>query len=240
MRKLTLALAAAALTATSLPTLVQAQDANPLSFNIGATSDYRYRGISQSRKNAALQGGIDYAHSSGFYVGTWLSTIKWIKDAGGGADVESDFYGGYKGAITSSLGYDVGVLRYQYFGHDLPVSPNTTELYGALTFGPATLKYSHSVTNLFGVANSKNSNYIDLSATFDVGGGFSLTPHIGHQKIRNNSVADYTDYSLTLNKAYYGFLFGVAYVGTDTNAYVSPNGKNLGKDGLVVSVKRSF
>ena len=59
--------------------------ADPLSFNIGAVSDYRYRGISQTRLKPALQGGIDYAAANGFYVGTWASTIKWIKDAGGDA-----------------------------------------------------------------------------------------------------------------------------------------------------------
>src|SRR5687767_7899350 len=59
-----------------------------LSFNVGAVTDYRYRGISQSRLKPALQGGVDYTHGSGFYVGAWASTIKWIKDAGGDADVE--------------------------------------------------------------------------------------------------------------------------------------------------------
>ena len=62
-------------------------------------------------------------------------------------------------------------------------NPNTTELYGALTFGPATLKYSHAVTNLFGFSDSKNSYYLDLSAGFDLGGGLMLTPHIGYQKV---------------------------------------------------------
>ena len=70
-----------------------------LSFNVGAVTDYRYRGISQSRLKPALQGGADFAHKSGFYVGTWASTIKWIKDAGGDAPAELDLYGGYKFAV---------------------------------------------------------------------------------------------------------------------------------------------
>ena len=65
-------------------------------FNVGAVTDYRYRGISQTRLEPALQGGADFAHKSGFYVGTWASSIKWIKDAGGDADAEVDIYGGYK------------------------------------------------------------------------------------------------------------------------------------------------
>jgi uncharacterized protein (TIGR02001 family) len=233
-------LALAAITAISaFPAVVQAQEASPLSFNVSLTSDYRYRGISQSRLKPALQGGIDYALPNGFYVGTWASTIKWIKDAGGGAEVEWDFYGGYKGELSKGLGFDVGVLSYQYPGHDLAVSPVTNELYGALTFGPATLKYSHSVSNLFGFADSKNSGYVDLSATFDVS-GVSITPHIGYQKVRNNDTFSYTDYSLTASKDFSGFVVSAALVGTDTKDYVAPNGKNLGRSGLVVAVKKTF
>ena len=241
-------LALAAVTAIgALPTIAQAQDANPLSFNVSLTSDYRYRGISQTRLKPALQGGLDYAHSSGFYAGTWLSTIKWIKDFGGNADFEWDIYGGYKGEISKGLGFDVGVLSYQYPGHDFSISPVTNEIYGALTFGPATLKYSHSVSNLFGFANSKNSGYLDLSATFEVGGGVSLTPHIGHQRVAHNGDFSYTDYSLTASKDVSGFVFSASLVGTDTKtingvkAYASPaNGKDLGKAGLVVAVKKTF
>ena len=106
-----------------------------LSFNVGATTDYRYRGIAQSRLKPALSAGADYAHASGLYVGTWLTTIKWIKDAGGDAPLEWDVYGGYKGQFgASGLGYDVGLLRYQYPNSALPVSPNTTELYGGAEY----------------------------------------------------------------------------------------------------------
>ena len=246
MKKTLLALAAVT-ALTALPTAAFAQDANPLSFNVSLTSDYRYRGISQSRLEPALQGGADYAHPSGFYVGTWLSTIKWIKDFDGGADVEWDIYGGYKGEIQKGLGFDVGVLSYQYPGHDLNPKPTTNEIYGALTFGPATLKYSHSVSNLFGFADSKNSGYLDLTANFDVGGGFTVTPHVGYQKVANNSDFSYTDYSLTVAKDVAGFTLSGAIVGTDTKeingvkAYASPaNGKDLGKAGLVVAVKKVF
>ena len=211
-----------------------------LSFNVGAVSDYRYRGISQTRLKPALQGGADFAHKSGFYLGTWASSIKWIKDAGGGADAEIDVYGGYKFGV-GPLGLDVGVLTYNYPGHDLSVSPNTQEGYIAGTFGPATLKYSHAFSNLFGFSDSKNSYYVDLSAAFDMGGGWSLVPHVGYQKVKNNSTADYTDYSLTLNKDFgNGFTASAALVDTDTDAYIAPNGKNLGKSGVVLGVKYSF
>ena len=213
-----------------------------LSFNVGAVTDYRFRGISQSRLKPALQGGADFAHSSGFYVGAWASTIKWIKDAGGDASAELDVYGGYKGS-AGAIGYDLGVLRYQYPSHDLAISPNTTELYVAGTFGPATLKYSHAVTNAFGFEDSKNSYYVDLSAAFDMGNGWSLTPHIGYQKIKNNSDFSYTDYALTLGKDFgNGLSASAAVVGTDAdkNGYVTPAGRFTGRTGLLAGLKYSF
>lgn len=217
---------------------------NSFSYNVGVVSDYRFRGISQSRLKPAVQGGIDFTHTSGLYVGTWASSIQWIKDAGGNANVELDIYGGYKGA-AGPVSYDVGVLTYQYPGHALAVSPVTTEIYAAGTMGPATLKYSHALTNTFGFADSKNSGYLDLSATFDVGNGFSVVPHVGHQRIAGtgNGVFSYTDYSLTVTKDFgNGLAVSLALVGTDAadGVYVTPAGKNTGKNGVVAGLKYSF
>jgi len=235
MKRSTLALAVA-LALPVLPSIAHAQ----LSFNVGAVTDYRYRGISQTRVKPAVQGGVDYA-AGGLYVGAWASTIKWIKDAGGDASYELDLYGGYKGEISPGIGFDVGLLRYLYPSTG---AANTTELYGAVTFGPATVKYSHATTNTFGNPDSKNSSYIDLSAGFDVG-GFTVTPHIGYQKIDGplSSVGSYADYALTVSKDFSGVLLSVALVGTDADKafYSSPvNGKELGKAGLLLGAKYSF
>jgi uncharacterized protein (TIGR02001 family) len=251
MTKKALLAFAAALAATA-PAVSHAD----VAFNVGLTSDYRYRGISQSRLKPAVQGGIDYSNGP-FYLGAWASTIKWVKDAGtiggfdaGSTDFELDLYGGYKGEITKELTYDVGVLAYVYPGNKLgnaaPLLKNadTTEIYGALSYGPATLKYSHAVSNTFGNPDSKNSYYLDLSAGFDVGGGLTVTPHIGYQKITGayDSLATYTDYSLTLSKDFSGIVVSGAIVGTDADQswYVSPGGKFLGKTSLVVGVKYNF
>lgn len=230
----------------TLPAVSFAEEAaSPLSFNVGVVSDYRYRGISQTRLKPAVQGGVDYAAPMGFYVGTWASTIKWIKDFGGDADVEIDLYGGWKGEVASGLTLDFGALTYQYPSNKLNPSANTTELYGAATFGPATLKYSHAVTNTFGNADSKNSFYLDLSAGFDVGGGVTLSPHVGYQKIKGplSSPATYTDYSVGVSKDFSGFLLSATVIGTDADKtfYSSPvNGKELGKTTLVLGVKKTF
>lgn len=231
---------------SALPVAASAQEeASPLSFNVGVVSDYRYRGISQTRLKPALQGGLDYAAPMGFYVGTWASTIKWIKDVGGDSNVEVDVYGGWKGEVASGLTLDVGVLTYIYPSNDLATDADTTELYGALTFGPATLKYSHAVTNTFGNPDSKNSYYLDLSAGFDVGGGVTLTPHVGYQKIKGpaDELATYTDYSIGVSKDFSGFLLSATAIGTDADKsfYVSPVGnKELGKATLVLGVKKTF
>ena len=227
--------------------LAQAAPAAPestMSFNVGGVNEYRYRGISQSRFDTALSGGADYADKSGVYVGVWGSSIKWIKDAGGKANTEVDYYGGYKFTM-GDVGYDIGFLRYDYSGNALKPSANTNEFYGAATMGPVTLKYSQSTGNLFGFANSKGSSYVDLTATFDLGDGYSLVPHIGYQAVKGagNGIYSYTDTALTLGKDLgNGLAASAAIIGTNakTGSYVSPAGKQLGKSGLVVGLKYSF
>lgn len=253
--KLSPSLLALALSAAALPAFAdEPAPADPLSFNIGAVTEYRYRGISQSRLKPALQGGIDYAAANGFYVGTWASTIKWIKDAGainnvdaGSTQQEIDLYGGYKTEVAKGLTLDVGGLYYLYAGNKYSNVPgganaNTFEIYGALTFGPVTAKLSDSTTNLFGNAGSKNSLYADVTANFDLGDGLTLAPHVGHQTVHHLAAASYTDYSLTLTKDWSGLALSAALIGTDANkaVYVAPDGKFLGKTMLVVGLKKTF
>ena len=239
-------IAAAGLLVLALPAFADEPapaPADPLSFNVSAVTDYRYRGISQTRLYPTVQGGADYADPSGFYVGTWLSGIQWIKDAGGNARVEWDIYGGYKTEISKGVTLDVGVLQYEYINNKLNPSTNTTEIYGAVTVGPVTAKYSHSLTNLFGFADTKGSGYLDLSAALDLGDGFTLTPHVGHQFVRHFKTASYTDYSVTVNKDFAGFTWGLAVVGTDADkgVYTSiPKAKFLGKTSAVLSLKKTF
>jgi uncharacterized protein (TIGR02001 family) len=229
------------------------------SVNAGVVSDYRYRGISQSRLKPAAQFGADYSHSSGFYAGAWGSTINWIKDNSSSGTpikggVELDFYGGYKGSFAKDFAYDVGFLRYQYAGNNLAntgafKNPNTDELYGAITYGPVTAKYSHSLGNLFGNYNytsnkkTSGSGYFDVTASFDVGSGVMVAPHIGYQRVAGLSIANYTDYSLTVSKDFSGLTLSAAAIGTNADKafYFSPkNNKALGKATLVVGAKYTY
>ncbi len=234
-----------ALAALSTP-MAQAEEKKPdneLSFNASLVSDYRYRGISQSRLQPALQGGADLVNNpTGLYVGTWLSTIKWIKDAGGDGSVEWDIYGGKKGELAKDITYDVGGLYYLYPSNSLKPSANTFELYGQLGVGPAYIKYSSSTTNLFGTSNSKRSGYLDVGANIDIEAGLTLNLHAGHQSVKNSGSLSYTDYKIGVTKDFGQFTGQLAVVNTDTKAYTSPapGPKNLGKTALVLNLTKTF
>lgn len=248
MKKLVLATAVFAAFAANFAYAEDAKPAEPtpdnvMAYNVALTSDYRFRGISQSRQDPALSAGADYTHNpTGLYLGTWLSTIKWTKDAGGDGHTEIDLYGGKRGEIVKDVSYDVGVLTYYYPSNHLKPNANTTEIYGQVGYGPAYIKYSSALTNTFGFANSKNSGYLDIGANIDVPAGFTVNMHIGHQTIKNTSAANYTDYKLGVTKDF-GFLTGaLAVIGTDAKdgVYVTPSGKNNGKTALVVSISKTF
>ncbi len=222
-----------------------------LAFNVGAVSDYRFRGISQTSFDPALQAGADFSHKSGLYLGVWGSNIKWIKDYIGATkgSTEVDMYGGFKGEITPDLTFDLGLIRYQYPGNTVAsktVNANTTEVYGALSYGVVTAKYSRATSNFIANPNSDGSGYFEVSATFDLGNGFSLTPHLGHQTIPNvpGSVGNYTDYSLSLGKDFgNGLAVSAAAIGSDARRafYTNPpDGKNLGKSTVVAGLKYNF
>lgn len=243
-----LVLAATASCAAGLAAAQEAKPVHDLSFNAALVSDYRYRGISQTRLDPALQGGVDYSHTpSGWYAGTWLSTIRWIRDTpgAGSSPAEWDLYGGKKGELGHDISYDVGLLNYIYVNNrlgDVPGSANanTSEVYGQLGYGPAYVKYSHSLTNLFGFADSKGSGYLDVGANVDMTQGWMLNLHAGHQRVRNNGAFSYTDWKLGVSKDFGVVTGSLAWVGTDTSSYRGPDGSNLGKNGLVLAVSKTF
>lgn len=249
MKKLILATAIGAAFAATLAHAETAKPDHEVSFNAAITSDYRYRGISQTRLQPALQGGADYVNNpTGLYAGTWLSTIKWTKDAGGSGDVEMDLYAGKRGQLTADVSYDVGVLTYVYPSNGLSsvagfANANTTELYGQVGYGPGYVKYSHAVTNLFGFVDSKNSGYLDAGANIDAGNGLVVNLHAGHQSVKNTSAARYTDWKLGVTKDFGVASVALAAIGTNASksAYASPaNGKFLGKNALVLTVSKTF
>lgn len=222
--------------ALALPSVVMAEEAapaSPLSFNVGVVSDYLFRGISQTHGKPAIQAGIDYAHPSGFYIGAWGSTITWVKDALGSGGTEIDVYGGYKNTFGGGdWSYDVGYITYNYPSHGdaiqpVMANPNTQEIYAALGYKWLSAKYSHVTSSHFvgwyganstaaSDQSTRGSGYLELNANYDLGDGWTLIGHAGHQKVKNLGNASYTDWKFGAGK---DVGFGtVSLVYSDTNA----------------------
>jgi uncharacterized protein (TIGR02001 family) len=216
---------------------------NVWSGNVSLVTDYSYRGISQTRLQPALQGGVDYVNNpTGFYAGTCLSNITWITDQGGDAKVEDDIYAGKRGSLGNNLSYDVGVLSYIYPDNNLHPNANTTEFYVQLNYQSAYAKYSQSATNLFGFADSRNSGYIDLGENWDIAQLTQLNLHVGHQSVKNNTGLGYNDWKIGLTRKFSFVSASIAAVGTNTHVYVGPppECENLGKVRLILLFSKTF
>ena len=186
------------------------------------TTNYLYRGITQTGDRGAIQGGIDYANANGVYVGAWGSNISWLSDSGTyskGASLELDTYGGYRGA-AGDVSYDVGFLRYNYSGEYAAgtVSANTNEVYGAVGYKWVTVKYSRSLSNLFGVADSSGSGYLELNGSYGLeAAGVTLGAHYGKQTVAGagNDGLSYKDYNVSASKDVGGYALKLLINRTD-------------------------
>lgn len=177
MKKFLVASAVSALFAIPATVLAQTSPAaaptSPHTFtgNVGLFSDYRFRGISQTYKNPAVQGGFDYSHSSGLYLGTWGSNVSGNL-YNNGAGMEWDMYGGYKFEPIKDLGLDVGVLYYyypgaRYYNAAFASSGNkydNTELYLGASYKWFSAKYSHAISDYFGTKTATFGGYCGFTS----------------------------------------------------------------------------
>ncbi len=220
--------------------------------NAGVFSDYRFRGISQTNKKPAFQGGFDIGHASGFYVGNWNSNVD--SSFFNGANLEMDFYGGYKLPV-GPVALDLGALYYYYPGSGAggTFRINNTELYVSAGYGPVSVKYSHAISHFFGIDDSKNSWYLEGNGSYEVAPGLSIVGHLGYQKLKRNarivemgstSLTDsITDWKVGVTYDLSGFFLGAAYVGTNrdlTGGTASLTNRNISNGTVVVSVSKSF
>lgn len=238
--------------------------------NVGFVSNYLYRGISQTGAKPAVQGGFDYAHASGIYVGVWGSSISWISDMGmaDNAGLELDTYFGFKNSFATDFSYDVGFLRYNYPAK-YPVTMNniigttpfakadTNEIYGLIGWKWLTAKYSRSLGATFGVPDAGGTSYVDLSASYPIADtGITLGAHYGKQTYKGVTASDlkaatpisqdptYSDYKLSISKDFSGYAVGLAYSSTNAKAgagqFYNVLGNDLGKSAVILSVNHSL
>lgn len=175
-----------------------------LSVNIGAVSNYYFRGFSETDGGAAIQGGIDYEHESGFYVGTWLSNV----DFGDDTSYEMDLYLGFSDELDNGFGYDVGYLYYAYpdaRDDSGSLSANFGEVYGELSFdtGPVGL-----YTGVAHVVNDSDDSALERKDTYYYAGldipfmdVYSAGFLVGRQTFDDTDENDnYTHYTASLTR----------------------------------------
>ena len=270
----------AVLGALAAPSFVFAADAAPASdftasYNVGLFSQYIFRGLTQTNNKPALQGGFDVSHKSGLYIGGWSSNVSWLRDNGSsslyntGGSLEIDLYGGFKTELgKTGLGIDLGALQYYYPGAHVNTNPkaNTTELYGALSYGWLQAKLSGVVSKDAWGFGKKYGNpgytrngdetgayYAELNANIPLADtGITALLHIGRQEFKDARYqaggpdASYTDWKVGLTKGFDGGVNVGAFY-TDTNiskANAADNwtyaGKNIGESTGTVFVQKTF
>lgn len=227
-------------------TTAQAQ----VSGNMGATSDYRFRGISQSQNAPAIQGGVDYAHSSGFYVGNWNSSVS-SSVYTNGSGVESDLYAGWKKDIYKGLTLDVGSYNYFYPRATTTAATgsnfDTYEGFVGLGYGPVSVKYNRTLGNgYFGTANAQGTQYYQADVNYPIAGSkISLLAHAGKTNVANQSTGDYNDYNFGVGYDLKGWNLAAKYY-TNTSLTTAAktantiNSQKLYKNAAVLSVSKSF
>lgn len=215
--------------------LAQDEAALPLAGNLTFTTDYVFRGVSQSDEDFAVQGGFDYAHeATGLYLGTWASNIDFATDG----TVELDVYGGWAKSF-GDFGAKVGFVHYQYPG----VSAfNTDEILvgGSWKWLSANVYYTISDES-FGVLDATGTIYAEINASYTLPAGLTIGAHYGTTMFDGqtagvaNDTADYDDYKISLGYSYGGLDFTLAYIDNDID-----NPSAIAEDRVVFSVTKLF
>ena len=250
--KLLPSMISAALMAGSMaaPTAFAEDSPHTFSANVAMTTDYRFRGMSQNDETVAIQGGFDYEHESGFYLGTWASSLDWQDGTQGDDDttIEVDVYGGYGSDIgDTGISYDVGLLRYIYPNQASGSSYDTTEVYGSLgyTFKDIDFGASLAVSDELNFLGADDSTYLNLSADYEFDNGWGIGASYGWFDIDGKRGApdlDYEDWKMYVAKSYGGFDFELAYIDTDEDGACdnSTRGPFQCDETAVFTVSKSF
>jgi len=270
MRKSILTLSVAA--ALALPALAAAQSApaSPVAGNMTIASDYRFRGISQTYLGPTIQGGVDYAHPSGIYLGNWNSNVA-SQVFTGGSGIEMDFYGGWKKSF-GDIGLDFGAIYYYYPNAEFDGGAGSAkfdnfEVYVGASWKWLSAKFSYALSDYFGLASEQAAGgywvnrdtgallssrsgsdgtwYLDLTATVPLSKELSVVGHFGMLEVNSYSELDYKDWKLGVTYDFHGWILGAAYVDTDADKgwyYTggSKGNKSIGDSTIVFSVMKTF
>lgn len=245
----------AALVMAALPTAIHAAEATPQekssltwSSNFSVASQNVFRGLSLSKRNPVLQGGLDVRHASGFYAGTWSSMVS--RDVIHGAKSESDFYAGFTSPVGDST-VDVGLLKLVFpHGRLSGQSYNTVEAYAALKWNIVSVKYSRALTgylafnaaSMGGGTDSKGSDYAEANVDWQFAPGWGVNAHVGHQRVAGYGQYSYTDYKVGLSKDFLpNWQWSLAAVSTSGDASLyRTGGVNIAGAKAVFTVKGTF
>lgn len=202
--------------------------------NISLLSDYVFRGISQTSNKPAIQGGLDYGHASGFYLGTWGSNV----DFGSGDDAKSEFniWGGFASEIgDTGIGYDLGVVRYLYPGVSGDYDFN--EIYAGLSYSFFSLGVWHSSN----FANSGDTGtYYNLGFEYGLPYEITFMASIGYQDLDSNIGKSYNDFMIGVSKNFADLDFSLTWTDTDSDGYDNLDDNDLAKNIFTFSVSKSF
>jgi uncharacterized protein (TIGR02001 family) len=210
--------------------------------NVTLATDYRFRGISQlnGEFSPAIQGGFDFATEMGFYIGTWASNV----NLGSGGQIETDYYGGFKGTFNEDVGYDIGVLYYGYpKDNTTGTTLDYTEVYGSLTFKGAKVGLNYS-DDYFAESGKFYYTYVDYG--FDPIENVTLSFHLAYNSFDESQAGldgddNYTDWKIAVSTKQLGVNWGLAYVDTDLDDDENCYGnKDLCAATAVLSISKSL
>jgi uncharacterized protein (TIGR02001 family) len=208
-----------------------AQAESPFSANAAFTTDYVFRGISQTLEEPAVQAGFDFAHDSGLYASIWGSNVNFAD--GDQAHVEIDYIAGYASTL-GELGYDLGAIYYSYPGADSALDYDFFEAFGALSyeFGPVSLAGGLNYSPEF-FGDTGSATYVYVGASAPLAGIFSVSATVGRHDI--DAADDYLHWQLGVGAELSGFAFDLSYHDTDLDG-----GGDIADSRLVATVSRSF
>lgn len=216
-----------------------------VSSTVTATSDYDFRGISQSATDPAIQASIDWSHDSGFFLGAWASNIDFADCCD--EDIEVDLYTGFSKALDSGFSWNAGFTYYVYPGADYPVVDEKLD-YWELSVGggfkdfSAKFWYSDNFSNFEDVSGeSADAWYLELNYSVALPYGVGLGLHAGKSDGDYWGDFDYQDYGISVSKALGHFNFTLKYVYPDVDdaAEITSDGFN-NEDRLLLSVVTTF